>query len=479
MNIRLILESSPKQQAETERVFHGGTMVIGRGDDADWQLDDPEMYVSRRHCILSDETGELMATDASSGGLFIDNAANPVGTGNAAKIEDGIRLRMGDFVIKVEFAAQDDKNPRPEDNAKLGGIEIDFGPAPEQEERRERPDSLPDPFDPRAKSRGRDPFGLGDDTEERPLKPAEWENPLGLDLRKERPEPDPPRDPFGDDKASDPGGAPERGGATGASKYFGGGAADPTPPPAPPPQQDPIDDDMPVVAEARPLPPEPPADADVAPPTQRTSAPPVEAPVRAGSAGDDSALRAALLRGMGLDPEGLSEGADTEAEMEELGARFRELVDGLMMLLRTRAQEKSRARVAQTIIANEDVNPLKFLATTEDALLALIQPRGKGYLPPDQAVTWAYRDLADHQIRTWRALQSALRRMIDRFDPQAIETEVQDLGLLEKLIAGGKSAKMWDIYEEHYHDIAKSAEEQFLGEVGVDFRDAYENKRSE
>jgi len=94
-------------------------------------------------------------------------------------------------------------------------------------------------------------------------------------------------------------------------------------------------------------------------------------------------------------------------------------------------------------------------------------------------VVWAYRDLADHQSRTWRALQAALRRMIDRFDPATIESEVSELGLLEKLVAGGKSAKMWDVYREHYRDIARSAEEQFLGEVGADFRDAYENKRSE
>ena len=182
---------------------------------------------------------------------------------------------------------------------------------------------------------------------------------------------------------------------------------------------------------------------------------------------------------MGLDPARLPAGADPEAEMEALGARFRELVDGLMMLLRSRAQEKNRARVAQTVIANENVNPLKFLATPEDAMTALIQPRGQGYLPPDQAVVWAYRDLADHQLRTWTALQASLRRMIDRFDPATIEQEVADLGLLEKLIAGGKSAKMWDLYEDHYRDIAKSAEEQFLGEVGADFRDAYENKRSD
>ena len=42
---------------------------------------------------------------------------------------------------------------------------------------------------------------------------------------------------------------------------------------------------------------------------------------------------------------------------------------------------------------------------------------------------------------------------------------------------GGRSAKLWQLYEERYREIARSAEEQFLGEVGADFREAYENQR--
>ena len=272
---------------------------------------------------------------------------------------------------------------------------------------------------------------------------------MGLDLRKGGPVTEPGRTlgPSGFSGETEP----YSGAAlSGASKYFGAEAQPDIEPPARPAQR--FDDEPPVVAEVKPDP---------------SDLPPAPLPAAAGATGDD-ALRAALLRGMGLDPAQFP-AQDAETEMEAMGARFRELVDGLMMLLRSRAQEKSRARVAQTIIANEDVNPLKFLATPEDALAALIRPRGKGYLPPDQAVTWAYRDLADHQMRTWTALQAALRRMIDRFDPEQIEKEAEDLGLLEKLIAGGKSAKMWDMYEEHYRDLAKSAEEQFLGEVGADF----------
>ncbi|WP_322867355.1 type VI secretion system-associated FHA domain protein TagH [Aquicoccus sp. G2-2] len=437
MTLRLILESSPQPQQEQERSFVGGTFVIGRGDDVDWQLVDPEMFVSRRHCIISDSSGEITVTDASSGGLYLDNASSPLGTGNTVALGAGMRLRLGDFVVRVEEDVAAQSAPQ-QSRAKPDGFA--FGDAPMPDAPRERPSELPQPFDPRAKSNA-GALSFGENGDAAPLKPAEWENPLGLDLRKGGATPQKaPDEPKGD---------------LGGSKYFSGFDASPAPEPAAVSEQPqaPVDP--------------PPAPAPAAP---LNTAPPVPAAV------PDNRLRAAFFRGAGLDPSRI-QSADPEAEMEALGARMRELVDGLMMLLRSRAEEKGRARVAQTIIANEDVNPLKFLATSEDALTALLEPHRKGYLPPDQAVNWAYRDLADHQMRTWRALQAALRRMIDRFDPEEIEKEVADLGLLEKLIAGGKSAKLWDLYQDHYRDLAQSAEEQFLGEVGADFRDAYENRK--
>ena len=461
MTLRFILESAPHAQSQQERVFHGGTLVIGRGDDADWQLRDPDMYVSRRHCIISDESGAPMATDASSGGLFVDNASRPVGTGNAVPIGAGMRLRIGDFVIRIEEQADTESAARPEPGPQPGAFVFEFGAAPEPEEKRARPETLPDPFDPRSRSRGRDPYGLEEEPEEHSLKPVDWENPMGLDLRKGGPVTEPGRT-LGPSSIAEQT-APHTS-LSGGSKYFGGESQPDYA--ASPDLSRQISEEPAVVADVRPVP------SSSLPEVEQVQSRPDPT-----NAHVDSDLRAALLRGMGLDPARVPTD-DPEAEMEALGARFRELVEGLMMLLRSRAQEKSRARVAQTIIANEDVNPLKFLVTPEDAMAALLQPRGQGYLPPDQAVTWAYRDLADHQLRTWTALQASLRRMIDRFDPAQIEKEAQELGILEKLIAGGKSAKMWDIYEEHYRDLAQSAEEQFLGEVGTDFREAYETKRS-
>jgi type VI secretion system protein ImpI len=64
--------------------------------------------------------------------------------------------------------------------------------------------------------------------------------------------------------------------------------------------------------------------------------------------------------------------------------------------------------------------------------------------------------------------------MVDRFDPKALEAELAAVGALEKLLAGGRRAKLWELYEKRYREIARSAETRFMGEVGADFRDAYE-----
>ncbi len=140
-------------------------------------------------------------------------------------------------------------------------------------------------------------------------------------------------------------------------------------------------------------------------------------------------LRAAFLRGAGI--EGAAGAADdAAAEMERFGREYRLMMDGLMQLLRKRAEEKGSARVAQTVVGSSMVNPLKFLPTVDDAMATLIADRSPGFLAADAAIADAVRDLAQHHVRAWRGVQGALRRMIDRFDPAAIEEELKSSSAL-------------------------------------------------
>jgi type VI secretion system protein ImpI len=465
--VAIILEHAPTPQRETRRVYHGGQLTIGRGDEADWRLDDPDMFVSRKHCVISDDSGAPTATDASTGGLFVDGASTPLGAGNSARLEHDMRLRMGDFVFRIEMAAA---AARAEPAARGGiGFSFDFGPAPAVEPPKERPRDLPMPFGVRTDDRP----SAREETPRPPPRPFDDRDPFALDLAPRRAEPQAapePRPPAWDGGAAEaPRAAPDPAPVTPARipldrPLFGAPLPETAPPPA-----------APVPAGASFFGPGP----EATPPAREDAPAPAAVPASrpdpgVGAGPTDAALRAAFFRGLGVAAPPTSAEA-TEAEMEALGRRFRALADGLVHLLRTRAKEKQKVRVAQTIVGAANVNPLKFAVAADDAIEALLAPRGKGYLSPDDAILQSYRDLADHQVRTWAALQTALRRMIDRFDPEEIERELEAAGRLQTLLAGGRNAKLWQLYVERYREIARAAEERFLGEVGADFRDAYED----
>ena len=161
---------------------------------------------------------------------------------------------------------------------------------------------------------------------------------------------------------------------------------------------------------------------------------------------------------------------------ERFGREYRLMMEGLMQLLRMRAEEKVNARVAQTIVGASEVNPLKFLPTVDDAITMITSSRSPGFLPGERAIADAVRDLAQHHVRAWRGVQEALRRMIDRFDPVSLEEELKSGSSIETLLAGGRGAKLWELYRKRHREIAMNAESRFLGEIGADFRDAYEGE---
>lgn len=419
MSLRLVIEHSPHPQPQPERQLLGGDLSIGRAADCDWQIDDPEMYVSRRHCVVSLRDGRCSVTDASRGGLFIDGADRPLGAGTSAPLQHGSRLRLGDVVIRVELteAPRAEATSQPQAGGDFFGKDDFFSrPAPTPEPPPPRPETLPQPF------------GSRTATETAQAAPPKLDTEFAL--------------------------ARSAGGATtdfGFGSFFSGAAMPPDPPPVPDPPPAPEPQPEPErMRERAARPPKPPSATPPATPS-------------------DAAAQDAFLRGLGLADTTL-----TEAEMEALGRRFRLLAEGLVQLLRSRAAEKGSARVAQTVIGNADVNPLKFLATGDEILAALIAPRGPGYLEPDAAIAAAFHDLTDHQRRTWIGVQSALRRMIDRFDPATFETEANEAGLLKAILSGGRSARLWQLYEARYREIARAAEDRFLGEIGADFREAYE-----
>ncbi|MFC3321629.1 type VI secretion system-associated FHA domain protein TagH [Mesorhizobium cantuariense] len=488
MSLLLTLEQGPRTQVVRQTRLDEGELVIGRSADAGWQIDDPDMFVSRAHCKITGGRDGYFVTDTSSSGLFINDSDSPLGAGKSARLQSGMRLRLGDYTVCVDLQAPAAQAPAasqsvperspPASRAPVSiGRDDFFSATVEEEPRRPRPADLPNPFEQpvpgafeRANSSQRsspafdDPFSLDPVPTPAPKGAAPYPEPRAPNLT----------DPF----SLDP--VPSRNGAT-----------EPVPP-----KPSELDEDFgfgpaaaPVTNGAGPTGPrervaERPQSANPwdlpvqgadAPPSRGAGAVPKPVPSPIPTQQAAMALRTAFLHGMGVE-EADFPGRDAITEMEKFGREYRLMMEGLMQLLRKRAEEKGNARVAQTMVGASDVNPLKFLPTVDDAIVTIIAERSPGFLAGEAAIADAVRDLAQHHVRAWRGVQSALRRMIDRFDPAAIEEELKSSSAIGTLLSGGRSAKLWELYQKRHRDIAQSAESSFLGEIGADFRDAYEEE---
>ncbi|MFO1209460.1 MAG: type VI secretion system-associated FHA domain protein TagH [Amaricoccus sp.] len=470
MSLLLTLVEAPNPQAVRQMRLDDGELVIGRSAEADWRLDDPSGWVSRAHCTIAGRGGGYTVTDTSTNGLYVDDAAQQLGPGRPMTLRNGMRLRLGDFVLRVELQAAapapapQPAAPRPQPKSAFDADEFFTRPV-ETAPRPVRPRDLPDPFERPAS------FLPAIDTAppERRAPPV-FDDPFTLDQpTRHRERPAPADFDWGNAASPPPSASPPE-------KDFDWAAPKPAPEPRrAPPAQDfgwggepakPARDDTAFDwAGAAPEPARP------QPQPQPRPQPPRPAP----AAPSDAALFEAFLRGLGIDPADAPAG-DAAARMEAFGREYRMMAEGLMRLLKLRAQEKSSARMPQTVVGAHEVNPLKFMPAVDDALATMAAPRSSGFAAADVAIAGALRDLAAHHVGTWRGTQAALRRMIDRFDPAAIEKELEALGLLETLLAGGRRAKLWELYQKRFREIAQKAETQFLGEVGADFREAYERE---
>ena len=185
---------------------------------------------------------------------------------------------------------------------------------------------------------------------------------------------------------------------------------------------------------------------------------------------------AVFLAACGLEESGLSDEA-AERLFHRAGAVMREMVRGVIEVLRVRASIRDEFRVAErTMIQPTANNPLKFSVDVDDALQAmLIQPR-HGYLPPEQATREAFRDLRAHQFAVMAGMQVALTALLNRFNPEALERRLEQQSVWESILPSARKAKYWELFRELYSEIAREAEDDFSGLFGNEFAKAYEEQ---
>jgi type VI secretion system protein ImpI len=389
----------------------GRGIDIGRDEHLDWTLPDPTRGISKRHCEIRFRDGGYWLRDVSTNGTFVNGASNRVQS--PYRLRQGDRLEIGQYIIAVAL----DEAGQPEPAA--------FEPTPEPlrpEQIWEATEEAPPPI-PR-----------------RDLLPPKHHSPVHagfIDWAADIPVPVEQRPPTPAPMGLSP--AP--------AEDFAWAPAQPVPPAAEPEQPPPI-----------PTPRRPSAPVAAPPDTWgETAAAPESGPVVATSPSYAAAQRSAsqpippgdflqrFARGAGIPAEALASD-DPGAFAEELGALMRVVAVELKQLLAARAESKRIARSAsQTMIQAQDNNPLKFSPTVDDAMKLILGRPTSGYLTARKAFEESFRDLKAHQIKTYSAMQHALRLLVEDLDPQVVAESMPAERGIEALI-GSRKARLWDAY---------------------------------
>jgi len=476
---------------------------IGRSPDNRLALPDPEKYISRRHAEIQYEGGQYFIQDSSAAGTYLEPQGQLLQQSRAL-LADGDRLRVGEYELQVSivesapafsepYAAQP---VRQLDLAGGGPLDGPFAapqkPAADQQKSFiEQPDSsifhqsfTPPAAQPAASVKGRaaDDLDFGDllstlDNLSSPLAapiagaPPSASPPLPLDF------PELPADFFAEESRTAADSAavaatPHAEAELPFSPFSGSVELKAETPPSPvsafdaagPARQ--IDVAAQIMPETVASMPEIPAAPDAMPeaaPVEANRRPPEPQP----SVPADSELIRAFLAGAGIDDPHFLPPEQWPELLRTSGELLRSMVDGLMCVLRARAELKSQFRVSVTTMRSVDNNPLKFTPNVDDAIRLILAPTHPGFLSPKEAVREGFGDIMNHQMAMTAGIQAALADVLRGFDPESIE-KTQGEGLLFQ-----KKAKCWEHYTIQYPKLKAAAQEDFFGDA---FGDAYEQQ---
>jgi type VI secretion system protein ImpI len=409
--------------ARSQKAFEGRDGSIGRADDCDWVL--AAAGVSRVHAMVRCLNGMYFIEDRSTNGMLLNG--RPLAKGDPASLKDGDRLQIDTFEVAVRMQA---------DSATV--VQPAMAPAPAMAMAAPLPggDFLDEML-------GGDPFAAT------PL-PA-------------RGAPDEPLIPGGGAPAAtlDPlafldeplGGSATPAPAPAASWNHSSGMADHFHPPGVAGQREALPDNWDLtMGDFAPRAAPAPAPAPAMPPVAPPSAPRPAAPMAAVAPAAPSA---------GLPP--------------EFDTIFRIVVDGVMDVLRARAEIKNTFRLPVTLIQRSENNPLKFAPTADEALQKLLSPANGAFLSGTDAFQDAFDDIRCHQMAMLAGVRAGFEAVLAHFNPDRLEQEVDGGG--KRSAFGGKS-RYWERYRENFEGLAKDPDECFRRLFGDEFARAYEEQLS-
>jgi type VI secretion system FHA domain protein len=461
-------------------VMRGTSMTLGRSDQNDVVLPDPDKVISGRHCAIEDHGGNVIVIDFSTNGTFLNYGKVALGA-TPTPLHDGDILSIGSYELLVEIRTEQVPD-RPaalpvapgENRSALDVLDEgdDFlddllgGPASGPAKPSQAPwddEGLLPPLeddDLLSPTRGdADAGGPSQSEGSSPLtdmiqtsRPASGEIPDDWDL-------DLPGAAHVTDASQDA--SPE---AAALPEFSPDDLLGPDIPegPAPPPEPKPT----PVAqVEEQPVP----------DPVRRTTQIPAPdtSPVAQPHPGPDRAMEA-FMRGLGAESITLPP-KEVEATFERLGHVLRTMIHGVREILMTRASIKSEFRIHQTVISAGKNNPLKFSVSPAQAVESMIRPTTEGYLDAATATEEALNDIKAHEVAMMTGMEAALKGVLAKLEPAKLATLIEaDSGF--RAVLTNKKARYWDTFEKKYEEISDQAENDFHDLFSKEFARAYQEQ---
>ena len=422
------------ESLSVSHVFNETGGYIGRADDCEWVLSDRDRLVSRKHALITYENGDFYLEDASSNGVFLSPGHEAIGKRNRHKILHGQNFIIGEYTITAKLM----QNPGSyvsgaastavDENLLSFSRPLSLDPlaAMDQEEELIARNRLGE-FDDLLGKKGAPLVRQDDHSDPRLMSiPPVIAVPESKEMLPEDWDDDP------DTVEPSPAGS--------LPKDYQ--AAHPVPPRVaaglPP--------DVPTPSPAPPLPPSPPVPAPVAMPETE-----------------------AFFRAVGF-AEAPSSPEERERILRLAGEMLAVMTDGLSRALQNRAECQNELRLPRTItniaVGN---NPFKFSPTAEAALATLLGKPQKGVLPPIQALREAFKDLHSHHMGLLAGARAAVRAVLGKISPNAVETRLDINGQVRLL----RTRRLWHTFIRMHHALHDD-DEGFAGLFLQDFARAYE-----
>ncbi|MEM9852358.1 MAG: type VI secretion system-associated FHA domain protein, partial [Pseudomonadota bacterium] len=93
----------------------------------------------------------------------------------------------------------------------------------------------------------------------------------------------------------------------------------------------------------------------------------------------------------------------------------------------------------------------------------------------EKAAAEAMCDIKAHEVAMMSGMETAIKSLLARFDPDALGSTIEESGVLGGLLRN-KKAQYWDAFEKLYAKLATEAEDDFNALFGKSFGTAYKDQ---